>query len=1113
MDKSLIFNEPCFKMIKIYQNYEPIPGYKVIEKMGSGGFGEVWKCTAPGGLLKAIKFVPGKLGEKSDIRAEQEWRALDRIKIIRHPFILSMERIDVIENCLVIVMELADKNLWTRYLECKDSNLPGIPKKEALHYLKESAEALDVINSQYKLQHLDIKPQNLFLVHNHLKIGDFGLVHDLTIADQDFKGGITPIYSAPELIEGRPSRFSDQYSLAVVYQEMTTGKRPFQSENLRTLIKAHLNEPPDLSSLDQDEKHIVGRALSKKPEDRFNTCMDFIKALSNSNIIDNSDFFQENLSPNTKSSQINFTVTETATTGPSEITDDLTKTLSFKKPIDQPELFSSKEKEPLKQASANAKIDQRKGSLIIGLGKTGMGALSFFSTTLKKQAKSSGLILPFDILGIDIDHQGAISGDETIDSEFKIPIENSIICKLNRPNYYLGNKEKSSSLSKWLPLSKLYQIPKSLSTDGNRILGKLAILDASEKLKQQLELNLNKINQIAYSNTMPGKIDPVVWITTHTAGGAAGSLMDICKMIAVTCQKLALNNLELNLLLVMPSGENITTQMITNTILALQEIQSEENKKHFNKIVLLARNPPNESSGYEGTMHDAGMIIYTNQLEIYYQGSEINKNFTPELGTKIPSFKSAGVLSNSLSANLNQQTVLNETCLELIKSWIEKKPIYAQETNIWLEQELLKNNITLDSISTTLTENLEEKLGQPIESFVLKDLLDPLFFLESTIANKETTSENTPTVCLEILKKSERLLGSDWYSEKNSLDKGSFQIVMNQKKQELVERFGAVIDSWVVQWIEKPGYRFAGAEAILAAIHEKFAKLETQLSTKEEKHFATLKVDLIRLNNILQQHSEIKNNFSQTIQKIITQFISLFRTQIEVIKCTCISSFIKTIILQINDHFKELENCKTKLLQIGSNILKRPSGPVEKQNTNDHFRTTNHLNEQELQSLDAMVQENVVNNFEAFTQMFIGSESLLGELEKLILLSANRHLKNLEKLTMPSILESLKPTNSKTNFIKNQIVSTNQGNLLHSSSKYNPTKYILTFPRNILGEWNIINISGEPSQSVKMYPGNDDFIACVCEEDLGTLNSEMFLKKLDELFKKSPLHEDNQNTL
>src|SRR6201993_3249055 len=142
--------------VRIESQAEPLPGYRLIERLGGGGFGEVWKCEAPGGLHKAIKFVFGDLSAlASDAisgddghRAKQELKALSRVKTVRHPFILSLERYDIIDGQLLIVMELADRNLWDRFKECRSQGLQGIPRAELLNIMEESAEALDLMNNQ-----------------------------------------------------------------------------------------------------------------------------------------------------------------------------------------------------------------------------------------------------------------------------------------------------------------------------------------------------------------------------------------------------------------------------------------------------------------------------------------------------------------------------------------------------------------------------------------------------------------------------------------------------------------------------------------------------------------------------------------------------------------------------------------------------------------------------------------------------------------------------------------------------------------------------------------------------------------------------------------------------
>jgi serine/threonine protein kinase len=259
---------------------EPIPGYRLLELLGTGGSGEVWKCQAPGGLLKAIKFVQG--GPVFDGPADEELRAIDRLKAVRHPFLLSLERVEPLGNELLVVLELAERSLADVLAEQQQAGQPGIPRERLLGYLREAAEALDLMNQEHDLVHLDVKPRNLLLLADHVKVSDFGLVNR---HEGDNPGGlhlaaISPIYAAPELFENAVSPQSDQYSLAIVYQELLTGQRPFKGKNIRQLMLQHFRGEPDLAALPAEDRPAVARALSKAPADRFSSCTAFIAALA-----------------------------------------------------------------------------------------------------------------------------------------------------------------------------------------------------------------------------------------------------------------------------------------------------------------------------------------------------------------------------------------------------------------------------------------------------------------------------------------------------------------------------------------------------------------------------------------------------------------------------------------------------------------------------------------------------------------------------------------------------------------------------------------------------------------------------------------------------------------
>lgn len=455
---------------------EPIPGYRLIEPLGAGGFGEVWKCLAPGELLKAIKFVYGNINSEDidSARAEQEWKALQRVKEVRHRSVLSIERIDNLDGEIAIVMELADKNLHDLFSECQKAGLPGIPRADLLDYLRDAAEGLDYLNDQFSLQHLDVKPRNLFLMSGHVKVADFGLVKNFERpSSAGVMAGVTPIYAAPETFNGRLSRHSDQYSLAIVYLELLTGQRPFNGKNVRQIALQHMTEQPTLDALSASEKPIVARALAKEPSQRFPNCLTFIRALVNAETpverIDEVAF-----DPGASYSD-DENVPRTAVMDVRTRSNTSRPDWAFGR-ASQAE-FSIAHTPPPRPPGI------LRPTLFVGVGDFGRQGLLALRCRLLDRFGDLSQLPAIRFLYLDSDPeavQKATAGTSEValspNEVFTLPLQPVA-------NY---RRRMLDHLTEWLPREKLYSIPRSLQPQGSRALGRLAFCDNFLKLQARL---------------------------------------------------------------------------------------------------------------------------------------------------------------------------------------------------------------------------------------------------------------------------------------------------------------------------------------------------------------------------------------------------------------------------------------------------------------------------------------------------------------------------------------------------------------------------------------------------------------------------------------------------
>ena len=220
--------------------------------------------------------------ERARLR-ERLFREAQSAGILSHPNIVTIYDIAEENGMAYIFMEFVNGPPFEKMLKVDKT-----PDKETLlSIFRQTAAALDYAHKK-GIVHRDIKPANI-MIHEDgtAKITDFGVAkimsQQMTLAGTMMG---TPSYMSPEQVQSTDiTGAADQFSLAVIAYETLTGEKPFAAEYMPTLLYKIVREdplPPQRlnNTLSSQVETVFSKALSKRPEDRFETCTEFINALN-----------------------------------------------------------------------------------------------------------------------------------------------------------------------------------------------------------------------------------------------------------------------------------------------------------------------------------------------------------------------------------------------------------------------------------------------------------------------------------------------------------------------------------------------------------------------------------------------------------------------------------------------------------------------------------------------------------------------------------------------------------------------------------------------------------------------------------------------------------------
>ena len=255
-----------------------IGGYQLTRQIGEGGTSKVFLAerlprmgqSTPEPKQVVLKVLAAQLMTDSFIeRFIREYRIISGVQ---NEHVARIFDQGVTDDHVYIAMEYFPHGDLKARLEARDRQ--PLTSMQTLKTVMQIARALDAIHSAGVI-HRDLKPHNImYRDAGHLALVDFGLAKQMDEKTITATGGgllATPLYMSPEQCLGKPQDMrSDLYSLGVMFYQMLTGQRLFDSDNIATIVFSHVHGeiprlPPNLAGY----QTVLDRLLAKNPDDRF----------------------------------------------------------------------------------------------------------------------------------------------------------------------------------------------------------------------------------------------------------------------------------------------------------------------------------------------------------------------------------------------------------------------------------------------------------------------------------------------------------------------------------------------------------------------------------------------------------------------------------------------------------------------------------------------------------------------------------------------------------------------------------------------------------------------------------------------------------------------------